>query len=522
MTQTIFRHSTCPSGKRVIRIGECEVDLSVRVLRRRGEKLELGSRAFDILAVLALAAGRVVTKNELMDAVWPDTVVEENNLHVHLSSIRKALGRDGKFIVTVPRRGYQLIAPRIDAPGSDQIAQDRPFRVNPRVAPREDRLIGRESAMAEIRSLLPTTRVLTLTGAGGIGKTSIARELARSMSAQYEPAVHFVELATHNTCRGVAQALAASYGIPLGSEESDLERVALMLAGTKGLLIVDNAEHVVEYVAQFLEFACHYTSELRFLVTSRLRLRVPCEVVYRVGPLALPEVEDAPVATLRSPSSRLFQQRLFSNGQNMNTSGDRRRLIDDICRHLDGVPLAIELAAGRASILGLEALRLVLKEPLLYLSGGFRTAQERHKSLRASLDWSFEMLSGRERAVFRRLCVFSYPFDAEAACLIARDDTLNDSAVMDCVCELVDKSMVEIRFEGAAITYHVLALARAYGREKLAEAGELDAIMERHALYAGGQSTDEDFAQISRQAPHTAVRRETLRDSWQVGSQRWI
>lgn len=519
MTQTTLRRSTCLSVERVIRIGECEVDLSARSLRRRGEVLELGSRAFDILAVLALAAGRVVTKNELMDAVWPDTVVEENNLHVHLSSIRKALGRDGQFIVTVPRRGYQLIAPRIESPSADQIGQDRPIRTDPDLAPSQDRLIGRESAIAEIRSLLPSTRVLTLTGAGGIGKTSIAREIARILSAQKgDPEIRFVELAAHNTCRGVAQALAASYGIPVGSEESDLERVALMLAGTKGLLIVDNAEHVVEYVAQFLEFACRYASELRFLVTSRLRLRVPCEVVYRVGPLALPEVGDAAGATLRSPSFRLFRQRLFSRGQNMNTSRDRLGLIDDICRRLDGVPLAIELAAGRASILGLEHLRLGLEEPLLYLSGGFRTAQERHKSLRASLDWSFEMLSDREQAVFRRLCVFGYPFSAEAACLIACDDTLNDPAVMDCICELVDKSMVEIRFEAAAITYHVLALARAYGREKLAEAGELDAIMERHALYASGRSTDENFTQIPRQAPHISARRETPRDFWQLAS----
>ncbi|MGF6811513.1 putative ATPase/DNA-binding winged helix-turn-helix (wHTH) protein [Paraburkholderia sp. Clong3] len=518
MTQATLRPSTCTSGARVIRIGECEIDLSARLLRRRAEVLELGSRAFDILAVLALAAGRVVTKNELMEVVWPDTVVEENNLHVHLSWIRKALGRDGKFIVTVPRRGYQLIASRIDAPSFDEVAQDRPIRVKSDVAPREERLIGRESAIAEIRSLLPSTRVLTLVGAGGIGKTSIAREIARSVSAQCDPAIHFVELAAHNTCRGVAQALAASYGIPVDSGEFDLERVALMLAGTKGLLIVDNAEHVVEYVAQFLEFACRYTSELRFLVTSRLRLRVPCEVVYRVGPLALPDVEDAPGAALRSPSFRLFQRRLFSNGQNMDMSCDRLRLIDDICRRLDGVPLAIELAAGRASILGLEHLRVGLEEPLLYLGGGFRTAQERQKSLRASLDWSFEMLSDRERAVFRRFCVFGYPFNAEAACLIARDDALNDSAVMDCVCELVDKSMVEIRFEGTVVTYHVLALARAYGREKLAEAGELDAIVERYALYASGQHTDEDFTQTSRQAPYTAAQPEALRDFWRLAS----
>jgi predicted ATPase/DNA-binding winged helix-turn-helix (wHTH) protein len=518
MTQTTLRPSTSTSGERVIRIGECEVDLSVRLLRRRGEVLELGSRAFDILAVLALAAGRVVTKNELMDEVWPDTVVEENNLHVHLSSIRKALDRDGKLIVTVPRRGYQLIAPRIDAPGSDRIAPDRRIRVKSDVEPTEERLIGRASAIAEIRSLLPSTRVLTLTGTGGIGKTSIAREIARSGPALCDHEIRFVELASHNTCRGVAQALAASYGIPVDSDESDLERVAQMLAGIRGLLIVDNAEHVVEYVAQFLEFACRYNSELRFLVTSRLRLRVPSEVVYRIGPLALPEVEDAPGATLRSPSFRLFQRRLFCNGQNMTMSCDRVRLVDDVCRRLDGVPLAIELAAGRASILGLEHLRLCLDEPLLYLSGGFRTAQQRHKSLRDSLDWSFEMLGDRERAVFRRLCVFDHAFTAEAACHIARDDTLNDSAVMDCVCELVDKSMIEIRFEDTAITYQVLTLTRAYGTERLAEAGELDAIAARHALYASGTNAEEDFTRVSRQTARTAAQRQTLRDFWQLAS----
>ena len=207
------------------------------------------------------------------------------------------------------------------------------------------------------------------------------------------------------------------------------------------------------------------------------------EVVYRVGPLALPGAGDSRDAVLRSPAVGLFLRRLFSNGVNADMCDDRLRVVEEICRRLDGIPLALELAAGRAAVLGLEGICEGLDEPLLYLAGGYRTAQPRHRTLRAAFDWSFEMLDAAEQTVFRRLSVFNRAFSPEAARLIARDATLSNEAVMDCVGELVDKSLIEIQFEGADAKYHLSAPARAYGREKLLAEGEICTILERHALY---------------------------------------
>ncbi|WP_167387591.1 ATP-binding protein [Paraburkholderia susongensis] len=469
----------------IIQVGECEVDLGVRALRRGGKVADLGSRAFDVLATIALAGGRIVSKDELMETVWPDTIVEENNIHVQLSAIRKALGTDRKLILTVPGRGYQLVAP---GPDARIIPLPRPEpgpTARSSQMPAGEALLGREAAIAEIRSLMASARILTLVGAGGIGKTRIAREVARLLAAEQAVEVFLVELATHRTRGAVMRAFADVCGHPLDEDEPDLQLMASVLAGMRGLLVIDNAEHVVEHVAEIVGLISRANPQVRILCTSRFRLRVSLEVVYRVGPLALPEAGDSPDATFRSPAVSLFLRRLFSNGVNVDMSHDRLSVVEKICRCLEGIPLALELAAGRASVLGLEGICEGLDEPLLYLAGGYRTAQPRHRTLRASFDWSFEMLNAIEQIVFRRLSVFNGTFAAEAACLIACDAMLSNEAVMDCVGELVDKSLIEIQFEGAEAKYHLLAPARSYGREKLLSAGEIYTIFERRTLYFG-------------------------------------
>lgn len=469
----------------VIQVGECELDLGLRALRRGGKAVDLGSRAFDMLATIALAAGRIVSKDELMEAVWPDTIVEENNIHVQLSAIRKALGTDRKLILTVPGRGYQLAA----APDA-RIMPLPPHEAGPAREPNELRagepLLGRDAAIAEIRSMMSSARIVTLVGAGGIGKTRIAREIAHRLATEQEVDVRFVELTAHVTRAAVVQAFADVCDAPFDGNGPDLRTVANVLAGLPGLLVIDNAEHVVEHVAEIVDLTSRANPRVTILATSRFRLRVSLEVVYRVGPLALPSAGDGRDAVLRSPAIGLFLRRLLSNGVNAEMSDERLRMVEEICRRLEGIPLALELAAGRASILGLEGIREGLDEPLLYLAGGYRTAQPRHQSLRAAFDWCFDMLDAAEQTVFRRLSVFNRAFTVQAASQIARDATLSNETVMDCIGELVDKSLIEIQFEGANVKYHLLAPARAYGLEKLLAAGEICTIFERHALFASG------------------------------------
>lgn len=481
MNQAIADLRTFTSRAPIIQVGECEVDFGVRAIRRRGKVLELGSRAFDVLATIALAGGRIVSKDELMETVWPDTVVEENNIHVQLSAIRKALGLDRKLIVTVPGRGYQLAMLETHAGAMQTTAPERGAQPEPGHAPSSDAVLGREAAMAEIRSMIAPARVLTLTGAAGIGKTAIAQRVAMEQGAD----VHVVELAAHRTRRAVLRAFAGVCGLASDTDEPDVHDIANALAGMRGLLVIDNAEHVVEHVAEIVGLIGHAGLGLRILATSRFRLRVSHEVVYRVAPLALPEASDDPQAVLRSPAVRLFLRRLCSNGVSVEMDDDRLRVVEEICRRLEGIPLALELAAGSASVLGLEGICEGLDDPLSYLAGGYRTAQPRHRTLRAALDWSFDMLSTAEQTVFRRLSVFSRAFSPEAASRIACDTTLPREAVMDCVGELVDKSLIEIQFEGAEAKYHLSASARSYGREKLLATGEIGTIFERHARYVG-------------------------------------
>ncbi|WP_167760193.1 ATP-binding protein [Paraburkholderia pallida] len=490
MNQATADFATFASHAQIIPIGECEVDLGGRALRRGREALELGSRAFDVLATIAQAAGRLVSKSELMEAVWPNTVVEENNIHVQLSAIRKALGADRELIVTVPGRGYQLAVSRRDATSARVPAPQREAEAMPGLTQlAHDALIGREAAITEIRALMDSTRVLTLVGAGGIGKTSLAREVAHRLATEQALEVRVVELAEHCTRAAVIRAFARCCGLQFDERDGpDVRRLAQTLAAMPGLLLIDNAEHVSAHVAEIvgsISRAVH--SQVRMLVTSRFRLRVSFEVVYRVGPLALPDADSDAQTTLYSAAVRLFLRRLFSNGQHVDMNGERLSVVREICRRLEGVPLALELAASRAAVLGLEGIRQGLDEPLLYLGSGYRTAQPRHQNLRSTLDWSFDILNNREQTVFRRLCIFDRPFSRVAACQIAGDAVLSSTAVMDCVSELVDKSLVEMRFDRAELQYALSAPARAFGREKLLAAGEIRVIAERHALYVGGQ-----------------------------------
>jgi predicted ATPase/DNA-binding winged helix-turn-helix (wHTH) protein len=468
-----------------IRFGDAELDIGMRLLRRGGRVLALGSRAFDLLATLALAKGRIVPKNELMETVWPNTIVDENTLHVHLSTIRKALGQDSKLIVTVPRRGYQLIAPPPASAltGVFEPGQDGAPRTT--MASLRGALIGRDTAIDDIRAMLETTRVLTLAGAGGIGKTSIALEIARRAASDCADDVRFVELADHQTAREVLLAFDEVCGAPDANREPDLDATAALLGQSPCLIVIDNAEHVIDPVAQLLERTCRYANAPRFLVTSRRPLRIPAEVVYRVTPLAVsdetPETQDETAPT--PPAVALFLRTLSRDGRHIAIDGERMQCVANICRRLDGVPLAIELAAARAAILGLEPVLRSLADPLLNLDGGYRTARARQKSLRASIGWSFQMLARHEQIVFQRLCVFDRAFDVHAACAMSCDDGIPAAAVMECVSELVDHSLLDIHFDEGAVTYSLLAPSRSFGREKLAEAGELTMLSERHARY---------------------------------------
>ena len=452
-------HISSEPRRDMIEVGRFQLDPEMRTLRRGGETVPLGSRAFDILSVVARARGRLVTKDELMNAVWPQTVVEENNIQVHLSAVRKVLGDDRGLLVTVPGRGYQLL----------QSSKAMPARATRRVPIAKTALIGRDQDVRHVCAMLDRTHVLTLVGAGGIGKTSLAIEAIRQTADDFEEAPCVIELAALKTRQDVLQAIALSCGMQ-GS--SNLADIAASLAPLKALLLLDNAEHVVEYIAEVVEAIVAENDALRIIVTSREPLRIMGETLYRVDPLAV-AAPDCSEAELRvCPAVDLFLQRANSLHGRLAPEDAELRLVAEICRRLDGIPLAIELAAARVLALGIEGVCRRLDDRMAILAGGYRTALPRHQTLRATFDWSFALLDHDTKALFRRLAIFAGAFTFEALCAVACDEELSAASAIDGISELVGKSLVNVEFDGPVAAYRLSESTRAYALEKLHAEGE--------------------------------------------------
>jgi predicted ATPase/DNA-binding winged helix-turn-helix (wHTH) protein len=464
----------------MIEIGRFQIDLEMRTLRRNGEVVHIGSRAFDILAVVASAGGQLVTKDELMNAVWPNTVVEENNIQVHLSALRKILGPDRDLILTVPGRGYQLLQRQKTTASDEARAPASGVRRPP---PLKSGLLGRDAEVELIRSMLQQAHVLTLVGAGGIGKTRLAIEAARHTRANLTEPVCFVELAALTTQEAVLGAIAESCGVTRTGARIDIPCVAAALAGQCKLLVLDNAEHVICAVALIVDALVAVNDTLRVLVTSREPLRIMAETVFRVDPLDVPPPDATDEDILQCSAVKLFLLRADSLQTSVATDSAEIRLVGEICRRLDGIPLAIELAAARVVTLGVEGVWRRLDDRMAILAGGYRTALPRHQTLRATFDWSFALLDIGTQSIFRRLAIFGGSFTFEAMCAVVCDDELTAANAIGGITELVAKSLVSVGFEGPAANYRLSESTRAYAMEKLQAEGEVQDIALRHARY---------------------------------------
>ncbi|RKE35725.1 putative ATPase [Paraburkholderia sp. BL23I1N1] len=454
----------------MIELGRFQIDLEMRTLKRNGETVHLGSRAFDILVAVASANGRLVTKDELMNIVWPDTVVEENNIQVHLSALRKALGPDRDLILTVPGRGYQLLQRRKTVL-SDSAGSPTPG-ARPLPPPSKSGLLGRGTAVAQIRAMLAHTHVLTLVGAGGIGKTSIAVEAAHHSAADFVEPVNFVELAALTTEAAVLRAIVECCGLSVPDPQAGVERVAAALSRQRRLLLLDNAEHVIGIVAHIVEALVAGNDALRVLVTSREPLRIMPETVFRVEPLDVPPPRSTDADILRCSAVNLFLQRANSLQGHMGSDSAEIQLVGEICRRLDGIPLAIELAAARVVALGVEGVHRRLDDRMAILAGGYRTALPRHQTLRATFDWSFAILDHSAQSLFRRLAVFGGAFTFEAMCATVCDEAHTVANAIGSIAELVAKSLVSVEFEGPVAKYRLSESARAYAMMKRQAEGE--------------------------------------------------
>jgi predicted ATPase/DNA-binding winged helix-turn-helix (wHTH) protein len=452
--------------------------------------LELGGRAFDVLMALIEASGAVVSKDALMNRVWPDRIVEENALHAQISALRRAFAADRDLIRTIAGRGYQFtgairtVSTAPNAPAFPGMAQppSTPSRPPTNLPEPVSELIGRDVVLHDILDLSASHRLVTLVGAGGIGKTRLGIEAARHLLPRFADGVWAIELATLSDPELVSVAVATALGLELASGMTSPQIVANALRSKQLLLLLDNCEHVVDAAARMIDSLLRNNPSASVIATSREPLRAEGEWVYPVPPLAVPaEARLNGEDPLRYGAVRLFVERARAAAPFPSPNARKVAVVAEICRRLDGIPLAIELAAARAAFFGIEGLAARLDDRFLLLTGGRRTAMPRHQTLRATLDWSYELLTEPERVVLRRLAIFVGGFPLQAAIAIAADDKIAASEVDECVANLVAKSLVTAGSGGAKMRYRLLQTTRAYALEKLAQAGEFDATVRRHA-----------------------------------------
>jgi len=464
---------------------EWEIDLARRELRSLGEVVPLGGRAFEILAELVQAAGDLVTKNDLVERVWRGVFVEESALRVHIAAIRKALGSDRDMLATDVGRGYRLlgtwqIRPMAVPLQSAAFGQLRSTNIpNASVD-----LIGRATAIAHLREFLSAYRVVSLVGPGGIGKTALALEAARAMPVGFATDRLLVELASLPDPKLVCSAVASVLGIKLEGEEMSPEAIARAIGARQLLLILDNCEHVVDAAAQLADAIVSRCPGTTIIATSREALRIDGEHVYRVPPLGVPpECRPGCGGASAYTAVELFLTRARALGSNFAPDAENLGAIASICRRLDGIPLAIEFAAARAVMLSPAKIAMLLDDRFRFLTTGRRTALPRQQTLRATLDWSYDLLTEMEARILRQLGIFAGEFPLDAAIAVVGEGM---GEVTGRLANLVAKSLVLADIGGDHPHYRLLDTTRAYALDKLRSSGEFHDAARRLAEYYCG------------------------------------
>ena len=456
-----------------------------RLVTRDGVALPMGAKSFDTLIALMSRPNEVVSKWDLMARVWPGMAVEETNLRFHVAALRKALGdgKDGaRYITTLSGRGYCFVAPISRANAAAKPQPSPRVNLPPVKLPnRLQRMVGRDDAIATVSERLMTSRFVTIAGPGGVGKTAVAIAIAHDLLDTFADASHFVDLAALSDPDLVITSILLMLGLPAETEDP-LPALLAHLRDKRMLLILDNCEHVIAAAAPLAAEIFHAAPHVHILATSREPLRVEGEQVYRLAPLAVPPDNPALTAAAAQTYSalQLFLERAMAGGAQITLDDRNAAIVAGICRQLDGMALAIELAAGRVEAYGLEQTAALLDERLNLLWQGQRTAPARQKTLQATLDWSYGLLSNTERLVLRRLAVFAGHFTIDAALDIVPDERVDRARLFDAIDSLVAKSMVAPRPIGAMMRYRLLDTTRAYLLETEPDDAALSA---RHATY---------------------------------------
>jgi predicted ATPase/DNA-binding winged helix-turn-helix (wHTH) protein len=461
--------------------GPFRLHVTERLLEKNGVPVKIGSRALDILITLLEQAPEVVSQHDLNRRAWGRLIVDESSIRAHIARLRKRLDEADpavSYIANIPGRGYCFTGA---VAWSVCEATTRKAPMAALHLPRGPLLmVGRDAAVRELTARLKKQRFVSIVGAGGIGKTTVALTLAHRMLGEFQGAIHFLDLGALKDPRLLASMLASQLGVVAVSDQP-LPAILTFLREQRMLLVFDSCEHVIEAVAALAENIFRDAPDVHILTTSREALRAEGEHVHHLPPLECPPDYGEPLTAVQAlsfPAVELFVKQVANSAHPFELTNADAPIVAEICRRLDGIALALELAASRVGAHGVRGVASLLDKHFRLLWRGRRTALPRHQTLSATLDWSYNLLSGTEQLVFRRLAIFVGGFSLAAALRVASEG-LDPAELTETVATLVDKSLVTSD-RTAAMHYRLLETTRAYAWQKLSESGEDQKIARRH------------------------------------------
>lgn len=475
--------------------GPYRLNAPARLLQRDGETVPLGGRAMDILIALVERVGEVVSRRDLMQRAWPESIVEEANLRVHIGGLRKALGEGesgARYVANIAGRGYCFVMPVYRYGIEAEVKSEKAPKIHTcsnNLPATLARMVGRDIAVRELSLLVRCRRAVSVVGVGGVGKTTLAVHVAHEMLKDFGESVYFVDLSTIEEPSQFKDAVAMSICSGSSPRESSTDLHAL-LAGRKVLLILDNCEHLIDLVASTVEQLYATLPSLHIMVTSREALRVEAEHVFMLPPLENPplDLELTAARALEAPSVQLLMDRAEAGGYRLGLLDKDAPVAALLCDRLDGIPLALELAGGCVGTYGIPGTAELLDSRFKLLWRARRGAPARHRTLHAMVDWSYNLLSPQERCVFSRLSVFVGQFSLDAAQAVVCDDTVNPDAVAEAIASLADKSLLSVLTSRGVVVFRLLETTRAHAAGKLAESGDQHVVARRHLVH-GSRAT---------------------------------
>ncbi|WP_390956080.1 winged helix-turn-helix domain-containing protein [Pseudomonas moorei] len=468
-----------------ITFGHFHLHPAQRLLLKGGTPIELGSRALDVLITLVDHAGEVISNRDLIRMVWQDVIVDESCLRVHISALRKALScgeNELSYIANIPGRGYSFVAPLSPATGSDSTQPSHECSIG-MLPPPLMRMVGRDETVPAIAELIKLHRFVSICGPGGMGKTTVALAVAHHLESHFDGLILFQDLSSITDSALLPGILASALGVQCHSP-NPLKTLVNFLREKRLLLVLDSCDHVIVAATYLAEKVFEVTEQVHILATSREPLRAEGEHVHRLCPLACPAELCGLTANdaLTFSPVQLLVERVHNKDNAFILSDNDAPMVAHICRMLDGVPLAIELAAGQVEVYGIQGVAELLNNRVSLFWDGRRTALPRHQTLMAMFDWSCDLLSETEAMVLRRLSVLSGVFSLEMVTAIVKSQ-IDESLVIDAIGRLVTKSLVLVERSGRSMRYKLPHTMRAYALEKLRASGEVDFTIERHTIY---------------------------------------